>query len=103
MSDPVDRRPDQDRPEPEIIPPGAPLPRRPHLRVSAETGGTHYVYTTRVGPVGLGLMALAGGAIGVLALLFLLSAAVVGFVAIGALLLAGLIAGLLRGPPRPLR
>lgn len=103
MNAPVDRRPDQDKPEPEIIPPGAPLPLGPHLRMSADTGRTHYVYATRVGPVGLGLLTLAGGGIAALALLFLLSAAVVGFVAIGALLVAGLIAGLLRGPARPLR
>jgi hypothetical protein len=103
MSDPLDRRPPTERPEPEIIPPGAPLPRRPGLRASADLHGTHYVYTGRIGPIGLTLMTLAGGAILTLAFLFLLGTAVIGLAAIGVLTIAGVIAGILRGPPRPLR
>jgi hypothetical protein len=91
-----------DRPEPEIIPPGAPLPRDRSVWATADTARIHYVYTTRVGPVSLALMTLAGGAIAALAILFLLGTAVIGLAAIGVLTIAGLIAGILRGPPRPL-
>jgi hypothetical protein len=92
------------RSEPEIIPPGAPLPRGASSVWARDEGrGSHYVYTTRIGPIGLALTALAIGAIGVLALLFLLGAAFIGLVAVGVLTLAGVVAGLLRGPPRPLR
>ena len=98
MNAPIDRRP-----EPEIIPPGAPLPRERGIWVAADTPHTHYVRVTRLGPVSLALMTLAGGAIAALAILFLLGAAVIGLAAIGVLTLGGIIAGVLRGPPRPLR
>jgi hypothetical protein len=91
------------RPEPEIIPPGAPLPRDRGIWVTADTDRTHYVYASRIGPVGLGLMTLAGGALAALAVLFLLGTAVIGLAAIGVLAIASLIAGILRGPPRSLR
>ena len=97
-----------DRPEPEIIPPGAPLrggqqagDRR--IWITRDTPRTHYVYTARLGPVSLALMTLAGGAIAALAILFLLGTAVIGLTAIGVLTIAGIIAGILRGPPRQLR
>lgn len=89
--------------EPEIIPPGTPLPGERGLWATADIHRTHYVYATRLGPVSLALMTLAGGAIAVLAVLFLLSTAAIGLAVIGALALTGLIAGILRGPPRPLR
>jgi hypothetical protein len=98
MNDPVDRRP-----EPEIIPPGVPLRDRSGVWLRGDIGGTQYVRVTRVGPIGVGLMTLAIGAVGVLALLFLLSTAIIGLAAIGVLAVVGVIAGLLRGPPRPLR
>ena len=92
-----------DRPEPEIIPPGAPLRGDRRVWVATDTSSTHYVYTTRLGPVSLALMTLAGGAIAALAILFLLGTAVIGLAAIGVLTIAGVIAGILRGPPRQLR
>jgi hypothetical protein len=92
-----------DRPEPEIIPPGTPLRGDRRVWVTGDTPPTHYVYTTRVGPVSLALMTLAGGTIAALAILFLLSTAVIGLAAIGVLTIGGIIAGILRGPPRPLR
>ena len=98
MNDPSDRRP-----EPEIIPPGVPLRRGPGAWAAGDARRTHYVYTSRVGPVGLALMTLAGGAIAALAILFLLGTALIGLIAIGVLTVAGVIAGILRGPPRPLR
>ena len=98
MSDPLDRRP-----EPEIIPPGAPLPRGSGVWMSGDPRHTQYVYTSRVGPVGLALMTLAGGAIAALAILFVLSAAVIGFAAIGVVTVAAVVAGILRRPNQPLR
>jgi hypothetical protein len=99
MNQPVNRHP-----EPEIIPPGAPLPSSgPSLWVSADTRHTHYVHVTRIGPVGFGLMTLAGGVIAALAILFVLGAAVIGVATIGALTLVGIIAGLLHRPKHPLR
>jgi hypothetical protein len=43
------------------------------------------------------------GAVAALAIVFLLGVAVFGLATIGVLILAGIIAGLLRGPARPLR
>ena len=91
------------RPEPEIIPPGAPLPRGPGVWMSGDPRRTQYVYTSRVGPVGLTLMTLAGGAVAALAVLFLLSAALIGFAVIGVVTVAALVAGILRRPNQPLR
>jgi hypothetical protein len=100
MSDISDR---DRRAEPEIIPPGAPLRGDRRVWITGDTPRTHYVYTTRIGPVSLALMTLAGGAIAGLAILFLLGTAIIGLAAIGVLTIAGIIAGILRGPPRPLR
>lgn len=98
MNDPVDRRP-----EPEIIPPGAPLPRGSTVWMRGDLGGAHYVRVTRIGPLGAALLTLGIGAVAGLGLLFLIGTAIIGLVAIGVLTLAGIIAGILRGPPRPLR
>jgi hypothetical protein len=94
MSEPVNRRP-----EPEIIPPGAPLPGGPSMSATGDMRHAYYVHTSRIGPVSFALMALAGGAIAALAILFVLGTAIIGLAAIGVLT----IAGILRGPPRPLR
>jgi hypothetical protein len=92
------------RVEPEVIPPGAPLPGRHGAWTAHDIHRTHYVYTSRVvGPVGLTLLALAGGAIATLAILFLLGAAVIGFAAIGVVTIAAVLAGILRRPNHPLR
>ena len=98
MSQSFDRRS-----EPEIIPPDAPLPRGRSAWPPSDIRRTQYVYTSRIGPVGLTLMTLAGGAIAALAVLFLLGTAVIGLAAVGVLVAVGAIAGILRGPPRPLR
>jgi len=89
--------------EPEIIPPGAPLPYEPRVWMTSNMRGAQRVYTARIGPVGVALLALGIGAAAVLAIVVLLGAAVFGLAVIGALTLAGVIAGLLRGPSRPLR
>ena len=95
------------RPEPEIIPPGAPLPRdRDRERgvwASTDTHRTHYVYATRIGPVGATLLALGFGAVAVMGLLFLLSAAFVGLAVVGAITVGAIVTGILRRFNQPLR
>jgi len=98
MNDPIDRHP-----EPEIIPPGAPLPRDRGIWMAADTPRTHYVYTSRIGPVGLGLLTLGIGAIAVLGFFFVVSAALIGLATIGVATIAAIIAGILRKPNQPLR
>ena len=98
MTDPFDRRP-----EPEIIPPGVPIRQRSGIWMRSEADGTQRVYVKQVGPLGAALLTLGAGAVIGLALLFLLGTAIIGLAAIGVLTIAGIIAGLLRGPPRPLR
>jgi hypothetical protein len=100
MTEPVDHRP-----EPEIIPPGAPLPRDAQVWVSSDAGAAQHIYVKvkPIGPVGMVLLALGIGAVGALAIVVLLGAAVFGLATIGVLMLVGLVAGLLRGPARPLR
>ena len=90
-------------PEPEIIPPGAPLPAGARVWVASETPGAQHIYVRPIGPLGLALLTLAGGAIAALLIVFLLGAAIFGLAVIGALTLIGVVAGLLRGPTRPLR
>ncbi len=95
MSQPIDHRP-----EPEIILPGEPLPRKSGVWVPT---GTHRVYTARVGPVSLALIALAVGVVGALGLVVLLGLAVISLIAGGLLTAAFIIAGILRKPSQPLR
>jgi hypothetical protein len=90
-------------PEQEIIPPGAPLPRGRRVWVSSDAAGAHRVYVRPVGPLGSLLFTLGIAAAAALAIVFLLGAAVFGLAVIGVLTLVGIVAGLLRGPARPLR
>jgi hypothetical protein len=100
----MDQPPRRPPPEPEIIPPGQPLPRRGgEIWTARDTGAIHRIHVRQIGPVGVALLTLGVGAVAGLSLLFLLSAAVIGFAMIGVLTVAGVVAGLLRGPPRPLR
>lgn len=99
MSDPT-----RYKPEPEIIPPGEPLPyRRAEIWESRHGGQMHRVYIRQIGPLGGMLLTLGIGAVAVLGLFFLISTAVIGLAVVGALFIGGVIAGILRGPPRPLR
>ena len=91
------------QPEQEIIPPGAPLPHERGVWASADTRQTHYVYATRIGPVGATLLTLGFGAVAVMGLLFLLSAAFVGLAVVGAVTVAAVVAGILRRFNQPLR
>jgi hypothetical protein len=92
------------QPEQEIIPPGAPLPHeRRGVWATADTRHTHYVYATRIGPISATLLTLGFGAVAVMGLLFLLSAAVVGLAVVGAVTVAAVVAGILRRFNQPLR
>jgi hypothetical protein len=95
--------PAKPRSEPEIIPPGAPLPRGARVWVSSDTGAAQQIYVKPIGPVGMALLTLGIGAVAALAIIVLLGAAVFGLATIGVLTLVGIVAGLLRGPTRPLR
>lgn len=90
-------------PEPEIIPPGAPLPHERGVWANVDTRRTHYVYATRIGPVGATLLTLGIGAVAVMGLFFLLSAAFVGLAVIGAVTVAVLASRILRLFNQPLR
>src|SRR6185312_385327 len=90
--------------EPEIIPPGAPLPRRGYsVWQQHDAADVRRIYVRQIGPVGATLLTLGIGAAAAIFVMFLLGAALIGLLTIGALTLAGMIAGILRGPPRPLR
>ena len=89
--------------EPEIIPPGTPLPGGSRVWVASGQAGEHHVYVRPIGPLGMALLTVAVGAVAALAIVVLLGAAVFGLAAIGVLTIAGIVAGLLRGPRRPLR
>jgi hypothetical protein len=65
--------------------------------------GVHRVYVRPIGPAGVVLLTLAGGAVAGLALIVLLGVAFFGLAAVGALTLIGIVAGLLRGPSRRVR
>lgn len=96
-------KPSNRPPEPEIIPPGAPLPRGSRVWVTSDLHGTQHVYVRPVGPLGMALLTLGAGVVAALLIVFLLGAAVFGLAAIGFLTIVAVIASLLRGPSRPLR
>ena len=98
MNAPVDRRP-----EPEIIPPGAPVPRRSAEVWTEDRTTIRYVSIKPVGLFGTALLTLGVAAAAGLGLLFLLGTAIIGLFAAGVLTVVGIVAGILRGPPRPLR
>lgn len=95
-------KPTRRPPDPEIIPPGQPLPYRgSEIWESRDAGTVTRVYVKQVGPIGAVLLALGIGAAAVLGIVLLLGTALIGLAAIGALVIAGVVAGILRGPPRP--
>jgi hypothetical protein len=79
----------QPRPEPEIYPPGAIIP-RDRIRISTGAQDTQQIYIARLGPFGRVLLALAIGSVAVLALFVLLGAAMI-LAAVAAVLVAGAI------------
>ena len=94
-------RPERPRIEPEIIPPGRPMPgedwrgrARPYA--SAMHGGTHRIYVGRVGPFGIALlMALIGLLIAVV-LIATIGAVLVWIPILALLVVAGAILRFLR-------
>lgn len=89
------------RAEPEIIPPGADFPPPPRQggTVVYTRDGTR-IHVRRLGPFGIAAVLLGLGVAGILGLLFLLGAVLVGAAALGVVVLTALIARLLRGPSR---
>ncbi len=89
--------PTKRRAEPEIIPPGQPLP-----YADAGAGSVNRVYVKQIqaGPLGVILIALGVTAAVVFGFFFLIGTAILGLAAIGALVIAGIVMGALRGPPR---
>jgi hypothetical protein len=87
-------------PEPEIIPPGVPLP---HRAGRWEPAGTQHVYTARLGPVGLALIGLALGVGVTLGLVLLVGLLAISLVSVGFLAIGFVIAGILRKANQPLR
>jgi hypothetical protein len=95
-------KPTRRPPDPEIIPPGQPLPQRgAEIWESRDAGNVSRIYVKQVGPLPAILLALGLGAAAVFGIFLLLGTALIGLAAIGALVIAGAIAGILRGPPRP--
>ena len=91
--------PEQPRAEPEIIPPdraGARAPWRGEAAWTA-TDGVHRVYVTRIGPFGFVLLVLVVVILAAVAFLMLLGAFLVVIPLAGLLLVAAVIAGLMRG------
>ena len=95
MSEPDDRRP-----EPEIIPPGRPIrAKRAATRGcgrGAATGRSARVQFHRPGPLGLIAIFLALAALSALGLLIFIGLAAIMLPLIGVLVLAGIVAGVLR-------
>jgi hypothetical protein len=94
-------KPTKRPPEPEIIPPGQPLPhQRSEIWEGRDAGNVNRVFVKQVGPLPAILLALGVGAAAVFGIFLLLGTAIIGLAVIGALVIAGAIAGILRGPPR---
>jgi hypothetical protein len=89
--------------EPEIIPPGVPLPGGSRVWVSTGAEGTQRIYIKRVGPLGMAVAALAVGVIAAIGLIVVVGFAVIALIAAGLLAAAFIVAGLLRKPNQPLR
>jgi hypothetical protein len=91
--------PEQPRSEPEIIPPDRSGARRPWRSDPAwgATDGVHRVYVTRIGPFGFVLLVLVVVILAAVAFLMLLGAFLVVIPLAGLLLVAAVIAGLMRG------
>ncbi len=86
---------DKPRAEPEIIPPGAPLPRS-NLHGFADQHFSQRIYIAKIGPLGIILLALAIGMVTVAIFIFLLGAFLFWIPVIGLLVVAGMISGVLR-------
>ena len=88
----------QPRSEPEIIPPGVDIPRRPYAEGSIFTQHGARIHVTKLGPFGIAMALLATGALAVAGLFVLLGAALIGAAAAGAILIGATVSRLFRGP-----
>jgi hypothetical protein len=96
------------RAEPEIIPPGAPDPRRERVEADlwmsfADASGRRRVYSAKPGPLAIALTLLALGLVTAAALVFFLGLFLLWLPVAGVLVGAAVITALLRGPSRRLR
>ena len=94
-------KPQGEKPEPEIIPPGhtggRTAPGAPRIRAFVDTRGTEHVYVARLRPLGIILLALTTGILLAVMLILLLSAFLIWIPVVVLLITATIIAGLLRG------
>jgi hypothetical protein len=93
-------------PEPEIIPPGQADGRARDngrwTRVYVDERGTHRIYVTRIGPLGLLPFALLFGFVSVALFIFFIGAFMILIPLLGMVAAAAIIAGLLRANSRRL-
>jgi hypothetical protein len=90
-------QPEQPRVEPEIIPPdrsGRYSPWSP--RGFTETRGTHRIYVTRMGPVGIALLLLAIAAVATIVMIAILGAVLIWIPIVAIVVIAGALLRLLR-------
>jgi hypothetical protein len=90
-------RPEQPRVEPEIIPPdrsGRHSPRSPYGFTEAR--GTHRIYLTRMGPVGIALLLLAIAAVAAIVMIAILGAVLIWIPIVAIVVIAGALLRLLR-------
>lgn len=91
------------RTEPEIIPPGADSRATSRIWVASDSYGARRIYSARLGPVGLILLALAIGTLSVMTLVLLLGALLIWVPIVGLVVAASIISGIFRRPPRGFR
>jgi len=83
--------------EPEIIPPGEPLPRTSDY---ADPYGAHRIYVGRIGPFGLALVILVLAILGVLLFFLVVGAVLLWIPLVGLFVAAAIVSGMLRSRSR---
>jgi hypothetical protein len=96
----ADDEPERPRSEPEIIPPDRvhedEMRRATGMWAYRGAGGYQRVYVTRIGPFGMFLLALAGGALSILLLVFFIGAFLLWIPIVGLLVAALILSSFLR-------
>ena len=94
-------KPQGEKPEPEIIPlehtGGQTAQDAPRMRILVDTRGTEHFYVARLRPLGVILVVLTMGMLLAVVLILLLSAFLIWIPVVVLLVVAAIIAGLLRG------
>ena len=92
--------PERPRAEPEIIPPDSvheeEMRRLARTQAFGEAHGYQRIYMARIGPFGIFLLALAGAALSILILVFLVGAFLIWIPIVGLLVAAAILSSLLR-------